>query len=70
MVSYVAFVLSLVVPYLSFFWCLGRAVLHDCGSLLGIIPYIFASLQNIVERVQRIATYETAKIIDLYKSPT
>ena len=29
--SYVAFVLSLFVPHLSFFWCLGKAVLGDCG---------------------------------------
>ena len=30
-VSYVAFVLSLFVPHLSFFWCLGRDVFRDCG---------------------------------------
>ena len=30
-VSYVAFVLSLCVPRFSFFWCLRRAVLRDCG---------------------------------------
>ena len=30
-VSYVAFVLSLFVPHLSFFWCLGRAMVCDCG---------------------------------------
>ena len=30
-VSYVAFTLSLFVPKLSFFWCLGKAVLTDCG---------------------------------------
>ena len=30
-VSYVAFVLSLFVSHLSFIWCLGRAVLRDCG---------------------------------------
>ena len=30
-VSYVAFVLSLFVPHLSFFWCLRKAVLRDCG---------------------------------------
>ena len=30
-VSYMAFVLSLFVPYLSFFWCLGKAVLRDYG---------------------------------------
>ena len=31
-VSYVMFVLSLFVPHLSFFRCLGRAVLCDCGN--------------------------------------
>ena len=31
MVSYVAFVLSLFVPYLSFFCYLRKAVLNDCG---------------------------------------
>ena len=30
-VSFVAFVLSLFVPQLSFFWCLGKAVLRDWG---------------------------------------
>ena len=30
-VSNVAFVLSLFVPRLFLFWCLGRAVLHDCS---------------------------------------
>ena len=30
-VSYVSFVLSLFVPHLSFFWCLEKAVLPDCG---------------------------------------
>ena len=30
-VSYVTFVLSLFVPRLSFFWCLGRAVHSECG---------------------------------------
>ena len=25
---------SLFVPHLSFFWCLGKAVLHDCGILV------------------------------------
>ena len=28
---YVALVLSLFVPHISFFWCLGKAVLRDCG---------------------------------------
>ena len=31
MVSYVAFVFSLFVPNLSYFWCLRRAVLRVCG---------------------------------------
>ena len=30
-VSYVLFVVSLFVPHLSLFWCLGRSVLRDCG---------------------------------------
>ena len=31
-VSYLAFVLSLFVPHISFFWCLKRDVLHDCDG--------------------------------------
>ena len=30
--SYVAFVLSLFVPHLAFFWCIGKAVLCDYGG--------------------------------------
>ena len=30
-ISCMAFALSLFVPHLSFFWCLGKGVLHDCG---------------------------------------
>ena len=30
-VSYVAFALSLCASHLSFFWCLGKAVLRDCS---------------------------------------
>ena len=30
-VSYVVFDLSLFVSYLSFCWCLGKAVLRECG---------------------------------------
>ena len=30
-VSYVASVLSLLFPHISFFWCLGKVALHDCG---------------------------------------
>ena len=40
MVSYVAFVLSLFVPHLSFLGGIGRAVLHDCGISL-IFSLIF-----------------------------
>ena len=32
--SYVALVLSLFVSYLFFFWCLGKAVLRNCGISL------------------------------------
>ena len=32
--SNVAFVLSLFVPYVSFFWCLGKAVLRKCELIL------------------------------------
>ena len=44
-VSYVAFVLSLFVPHLSFLCCLGRAAPRDCGiswvsSLIFFIKYI------------------------------
>ena len=36
-----AFVLSLFVPYLSFFWCFGIIVLRDCDwHFLGIFIYI------------------------------
>ena len=43
MVSYVAFVLFLFVPHLSFFLCLGWAVLRDCGlwHFLGILTYFY-----------------------------
>ena len=34
MVSYVAFILSLFVPHLSFFCSLGNAVLRDCANSL------------------------------------
>ena len=40
MVSYVAFILSLFVSHLSFFCCLGNAVLRDCG-FFGIFIYSF-----------------------------
>ena len=30
LISYVAFVVPLFVPNLSFLWCLGRAVLRNC----------------------------------------
>ena len=51
-ISYVTFVLSLFVPDLSFFWCLWKVVLHDCGIswvcshisvwyFLGMFIYIF-----------------------------
>ena len=30
-VSYVASVLQLFAPNLSFFWCIGRDVVRDCG---------------------------------------
>ena len=30
-ISYVVFVLSLFVPYLSLFWCLGRVALRESG---------------------------------------
>ena len=33
-ISYVAFVLSLFVLYLSFFWCIGTAMLSDCDISL------------------------------------
>ena len=38
--SYLTFVWSLLVPHLSFCWCLGRAVLCDCGFFLSIYTYI------------------------------
>ena len=30
-VSYVTFVVSLFLPHLFYFWCLGRAMLCNCG---------------------------------------
>ena len=36
-----AFVLSIFVPNLSFFWCLGKAVIRDCGISL-ISSHIFS----------------------------
>ena len=38
-VSYMAFVLLLFVSHLSFFWCLGKAVLRDCGISLDILIF-------------------------------
>ena len=35
-----AFVLSIFVPNLSFFWCLGKAVIRDCGISL-VSSHIF-----------------------------
>ena len=41
-VSYVAFVLSLFVPHLSFFWNLGKAGLPDCSVFWNLhLRYIF-----------------------------
>ena len=37
-ISYVVFVLSSFVPPLSFVWCLGSAVLRDCG-IKNNLPY-------------------------------
>ena len=50
LVSYVAFVLSLFVPHLSFFWCLGKAVLRKFDIFLFdiffhlLILFLFAFL--------------------------
>ena len=49
MVSYVAFVLSLFVPHLSFFWRLGRVVLRDNGiscisSLIDLYIFLLSLL--------------------------
>ena len=41
MVSYVAFVLSLFVPHLSFFWCLKGYVLGDWG--ISLVFSLFSS---------------------------
>ena len=40
-IGFVTFVVSLIVPHLSFLWCLGRAVLHDSGISMSIFTYIF-----------------------------
>ena len=38
-----AFVLSLIGPHLSFFWCPGRAVLRDC-DLFWVYACIFLNI--------------------------
>ena len=45
MVSYVAFVLSLFVPHLFFYRCLGKAVLRDCG-IFWVCPHLFCEPQE------------------------
>ena len=46
-VSYVAFVLSLLVPYLPFFCCFGRPVLRDCRiSLVFSLIFLYAGKQR------------------------
>ena len=47
-----SFVLSLFVPHLSFFWCLGTAVLRDLGLFIGIFTYIFYT--DLVYKLKRI----------------
>ena len=49
--SYVAFVLSLLVPNTSFFWCLGRAVLCYCGisGVSSLISFIKLSPKKMIE---------------------
>ena len=46
-----AFVLSLFVPDLSFFWCLGKAVLRDCGIswVYSLIPLLKHAYSNILK---------------------
>ena len=39
--SYVVFVLSLFIPHLSFFWCIGRAALRD-----DVISWILSLIQS------------------------
>ena len=41
LVLYMAFVLFLFVPRLSIFWCLGRAVLCDCGNSCQFLLNLF-----------------------------
>ena len=49
-VSYVAFVLSLFVPHLSFFWCLGKTVLRDCG-IYWTLSFIFLIAEHSPSKV-------------------
>ena len=44
-ISYVAFELSLCIPYLSFFYRVGRAVFHECGISL-VSSHIFLETTN------------------------
>ena len=37
---------SLFVPHLSFFWCLGRAVQHDC-TIFWLSSHIFLQMETI-----------------------
>ena len=60
-VSYVAFVLSLFIPHLSFFLCLGKATLCDCGIswVSSFIPLLKYTKQNFVENRKKIKKKRT-----------
>ena len=52
-VSYEVFVLSLFVPHLSVFWCLGKALLRNYGAVLvsSLISF-YKMVENCMEDVQ------------------
>ena len=50
-VSCVAFVLSLFIPRLSFFWCLGKAVLRDCSiSWVSSLIFVYCDVSLMRQR--------------------
>ena len=56
-VSYVAFALSSFIPHLSFFCCLGRAVLRDCG-ISWVPSHLFLDTLQLYKNVMALSSVE------------
>ena len=55
-VSYLEFVLSLFVPHLSFFWCLGKTVFRDCGIIL-VSSLVFLMYRKANEKLKNVVFF-------------